>query len=56
MAEIKIRVNGHKVEKVSEEWITTGAAGVDSVVIESISEEWDGFNISAAFKAGAARY
>ena len=56
MAEIKIRINGHKVEKVSEEWITTGAAGVDSVVIESISEEWTGFNVSAAFKAGDALY
>ena len=56
MAEIKIRVNGHRVEKVAEEWITTGAAGVDSVVIESISEEWNGFNVSAAFKAGDALY
>ena len=56
MAEIKIRINGHKVEKVAEEWITTGAAGVDSVVIESISAEWIGFNVSAAFKAGDALY
>ena len=55
MAEIKIKVTGHKAEKLAEDWLSTGSAGVDFVILEA-DQSWAGFNLAAAFKVGDAVY
>lgn len=50
MAVIHIKVTGHRAEKVSEDWLASGSAGVDSLIIDSIDSSWEGYNIAAAFK------
>lgn len=50
MAVIHIKVTGHRAEKVSEDWLASGSAGVDSLIIDTIDSSWEGYNIAAAFK------
>ena len=50
MAFITLRASEHGLEKVSEDLLSTGSSGVDSVVLESVDESWEGFNLSCAFK------
>ncbi len=52
MAVIRIKVDGHLAQCVSVEPMATGSAGVDSVVIDRIDGSWDGFGLTAVFKAG----
>lgn len=56
MAFITLRASEHGLEKVSEDLLSTGSSGVDSVVLESVDESWEGFNLSCAFKCGDTLY
>ena len=52
MAKICIKASKHYCEKVSEDWLATGSAGVDVVELTEIDDSWSDFALSVAFKVG----
>ncbi|MBR4749800.1 MAG: hypothetical protein IK083_09565 [Abditibacteriota bacterium] len=56
MAVIRIKVDGHLAQCVSVEPMATGSAGVDSVIIDRLGGDWDGFGLAAAFKTEGGVY
>ena len=55
MALIQIKVDGHKAEKVREDWLATGSQGVDSVEVE-VSQDWEQYSQSVVFKCEDTTY
>ena len=55
MALIQIKVDGHKAEKLREDWLATGSQGVDSVEVE-VSTDWAQYEQSVVFKCEDTTY